>query len=467
MSSYSVRNGATSFGRRRARIRALPSAALVCLFLIIAFANVAVSSVAWSGNESEQGQDPIPIRAGARLVWDQPANSIDEMRSLTFRLYVDNAQSALTDVRCADIRTAVEFVCSGVLPTMSAGRHVLALASVQDGVETVPSAAIVVEFSGSAQVTAALSGAVAPSSSSAGLVCSGAPVECYESALIASGLEPVTALSAAPDGRIFFVEGERSVRVIVGNAIVPEAALALDQTDSRVVGLAIDTSFASTQTVFVAWTDSLAGSPRLNITRYREVQNTLGEGATIVTGLPFRSGALGPLAVDATGQLYVALPSVVQSESGVVARFTRDGFVPRENPASSPALAEGPASPTGIGIDPRRGNVWLVGQSPEGREAMISFAPSTGRLWPIRLIPAIEGRRQGSDPGFLIGVSNRLLRAVSTPYGAPEVVEEVRAAPGFELLAAAEAPNGSVYVSVVDTESDRSTSSILLLTRRQ
>ena len=235
----------------------------------------------------------------------------------------------------------------------------------------------------------------------------------------------------------------------------------------RVVGLAIDTSFASTQTVFVAWTDSLAGSPRLNITRYREVQNTLGEGATIVTGLPSRSGALGPLAVDATGQLYVALPSVVQSESGVVARFTRDGFVPRENPASLPALAEGPASPTGIGIDPRRGNVWLVGQSPEGREAMISFAPSTGRLWPIRLIPAIEGGRQGSDPGFLIGVSNRLLRAVSTPYGAPEVVEEVRAAPGFELLAAAEAPNGSVYVSVVDTESDRSTSSILLLTRRQ
>ncbi len=298
------------------------------------------------------------------------------------------------------------------------------------------------------------------------LGCVPPPFTCYESTLVATALEIVTTLSAAPDGRIFFIEGERRVRVIAGKGEVPEDVLAFDQIDSKVVGLAVDTDFAATRTVFVAWTESVAGSPLLNITRYREVQNTIGEGATIVTGLPFRNGALAPLAVDAVGLLYVALPSVDGSQPGVVARFTRDGSVPRDNLRSLPAVAEGYANPTGLGIDRRQGNVWMVGQSPEGREAVASFAPLTNESWPIRPIPATVAGRQGDgEPGLLMAVPTRLLRTSSVLTDDPEVVEEFRFASGSEVLAAAETPKGAIYVALMDAM-DRSTS-ILLLTRQQ
>jgi hypothetical protein len=431
--------------------------------------SVAISVACGGGDDSDQGQgqEGTPVRAGSRLGWDQAASSIDEIRSLSFQLYVDNLQSTLSDVRCADVPTATGFACSGALPNMSAGRHQLELTTVQNGVESSRSGAIVVEFSASALVTSAPISAVDSPPQNAGSLCSVAPpVQCYDSVLVASGLEPVTTLSAAPDGRIFFVEGERRVRVLAGNAIVPEAALTLDQTDSRIVGLAVDTSFASTRTVYVAWTDPPAGGSSLNITRYREVQNTLGEGATIVTGLPFRTGALAPLAVDAAGLLYAALPSVDGAGSGVVVRFTREGSVPRENPRSLPGVTEGHAMPTALGIDRQDGRVWMVGRSPDGREGVASFAPSTGRSWPINRISVMEPSQTRSDDGLLIGTSTSVLRTSSASNGTPELVEEVRLASGSELLAAAEAANRSVYVAVVNTENDRSTSSILLLTNR-
>jgi glucose/arabinose dehydrogenase len=452
-----------------ARLRSQPGEARAYGLLVLTLLTVAISAACGGGDESEQGQgqEPIPVRAGARLGWDQTASSRDEVRSLTFRLYVDDAQSTLTDVRCADTPTAAGFACSGVLPTMSAGRHVLTLASVENGAESARSAAIVVELSVSTQLTPPLSPAVDPASSGANSVCSTAPpVACYESALVASGLEPVTALSAAPDGRVFFIEGERRVRVIAGNMVALEPALSLDQADSRVVGLAIDTSFTTTRSVFVAWTDSPAGIPTLNITRYREVQNLFGEGATIVTGLPFRSGALAPLAVDASGLLFVALPSVGGSEPGAIARFTRDGFVPRDNPRSLPAIAEGHPAPTGLGIDRRHGNIWLVGQSPEGGEAIASFAQSANGSWQSRPISVSDAGRQGDDAGLVIGVATRLLRTSSSLEGTPQIFEEVRFVSGSEVLATAEAANGGVYVAIMETAKDRSTS-ILLLTRQQ
>ena len=115
-------------------------------------------------------------------------------------------------------------------------------------------------------------------------------------------------------------------------ALVPTPALTLPDPDSRLLSIAIDGSSSDRASVFVAWSEVTAdGRTRLNVTRYREVAGTLGEGAAIITGLHFAQGASAPIAVDGRGLLYVAVPAPATDDHGMVLRFTRDGFVPEIN----------------------------------------------------------------------------------------------------------------------------------------
>src|SRR4030095_6547475 len=111
------------------------------------------------------------------------------------------------------------------------------------------------------------------------------PMDCYGVNVIASGLGAVTALSPMPDGRVMFIESGQQVRIISSDTDGDAIALAA-VNNRQLTGLAIDTQFEKSQSVFIAWTELVRGVPVLNITRYRELRNVLGEGATIVTGLP-------------------------------------------------------------------------------------------------------------------------------------------------------------------------------------
>src|SRR5262245_63378005 len=111
----------------------------------------------------------------------------------------------------------------------------------------------------------------------------------------------------------------------------------------------------------------------MGITRYREVAGTLGESATIVSGLSFREDAIAPMAVDREGYLYVALPApadtaglnsdAIAEQTGRVLRFTRDGLVPPTNRGASPVIAEGYATPRGLAVDAQQGRLWLAGDN--------------------------------------------------------------------------------------------------------
>jgi hypothetical protein len=197
----------------------------------------------------------------------------------------------------------------------------------------------------------------------------------------------VSALSPAPDGRLFFVEGNTRVRVVADGALIPEPVLALSDDHARIAGLAVDAwSFSESRFVFVAWTDQTqSGQLQLNVTRYREVANTLGEGATILTGIPVPRDIPSPIAVDRQGLVYVAVPAShagsSSPESGIILRITRDGRVPPDNTFGLAAFASVFSTPTSLFLDTDQRLIWIAGRN-TGSPHAISIVPTSPLMQP-------------------------------------------------------------------------------------
>ena len=142
----------------------------------------------------------------------------------------------------------------------------------------------------------------------------------------------VGALSAAPDGRLFFIENGDRVRAVDRTGLIPQPALTLERGASQVIGLALDPNFLSSHFVFVAETVGRAdGSRDLTIVRFREVNNVLGEGAALVTGVRLPPTGDAPFTVDRSGRFFIAVPMSAGSAdiySGMVLQFEADGSVP-------------------------------------------------------------------------------------------------------------------------------------------
>ena len=83
------------------------------------------------------------ISGRERIGWDQQASSSSELATLRYAIYVDNARSVMADVTCASTAGAAGFACSGRLPSMSNGTHVLEIAAFveSDGIVESPRSA--------------------------------------------------------------------------------------------------------------------------------------------------------------------------------------------------------------------------------------------------------------------------------------------------------------------------------------
>ena len=70
------------------------------------------------------------ITGSERIGWQQQASSAAELSTFRYNIYVDNAANEIQEVSCAAAGGA--FACSGKLPSMSAGRHVLEISTFVD-----------------------------------------------------------------------------------------------------------------------------------------------------------------------------------------------------------------------------------------------------------------------------------------------------------------------------------------------
>ena len=411
------------------------------------------------GNDS--GADPLPLRGGERLAWDQTAESVQALRAHTYRLYVDGNRTTFADIRCSETPSSGGYRCSGLVPGMAAGRHSLELTSIVNGIESPRSAPIIVMLATSTTSATAMAPAVSPTAlAAANAVTSACALtsssgECFDSRMIANGLDLPSALSPTSDGRLFFIEGNSRVRAIDRDVLVPEPVLERPNPDARLVGLAVDQEFERTRSVFVAWTElNRDGMSSLNVTRYRELQNRFAEGATIISGLAIPPDAVAPLALDREGLLYVGLP-------GAVLRVTRDGLVPSSNPRASPIIAETRAAPSALAVDSSGQRVWLAGRE-AGHLFVASFAVlrREDAAWLANITPASASELPdvvSADPTLVLATSDgngqalltaggRLFSARVTGVGRFAQVEELQLPDGDTAFAAAAGPAGSWYV---------------------
>jgi hypothetical protein len=308
---------------------------------------------------------------------------------------------------------------------------------------------------------------------------------------VASGVRHPQWLSPTADGRLLFVEDGKAVRTIEDAILVAEPALVAPGIDGRIVGIAVDRSSNSGGAVFVAWTDLAADGPRLNITRYRELQNVLGEGATIVSGLPFPDDAVAPLAVDSTGLLYLAMPAPdaarlrasdqIASDTGAILRFTRDGQVPASNARMSPMVAEGYSRPTAMAIESGTNRVWLAGDQPYWSSSLATFPVpiSAAGGWPHRPQAALRMSRDGvrrqtpaslsvvrgpdTSEWLVLGSEGQLSTGSVTRNGGLEAMEPLHFNPAMNAHSVAQSALDSWYVV---TGADTASATILRLTRR-
>src|SRR5690606_5639251 len=89
-------------------------------------------------SSNNNGPQPSPpgssggntITGSERLGWDQVANSASELSRLRYVVYVDGVRREMEGVSCAQTPGPAGYACSGRLPQMSPGTHVLELATV-------------------------------------------------------------------------------------------------------------------------------------------------------------------------------------------------------------------------------------------------------------------------------------------------------------------------------------------------
>jgi len=326
-----------------------------------------------SGPDDPGGGDgaPVTLNGGERLAWDQTSGT-QAIQSYTFRFFVDGTESALSDVRCEAGSSSGSFRCSGLLPPMVVGLHSLEVAAVAAGEQSNTSVPLLVRViatsvSGTPSVPTVTTVASAPPSELD--VC--VPEACYRARQVATGVGLVSAMAVVPGGRLFFIERGQVVRAVEDGQAGPPVLIA-DPARSRLIGLVVPPDFSETRRVFVAWAERTGMGEVLNVTRYREVEGSFGEAATIITGLPIPEAAGAPVAMDDQGLLYVALPAdPVSGSEGTVLRFDADGRVPAANPGPQPAISAGYDQPSALAWDAANRQIWLTGIDP--RMAPISL----------------------------------------------------------------------------------------------
>jgi glucose/arabinose dehydrogenase len=441
--------------------------------------SVACCSVLASCGGSNSPPSPAPGPGGSetingteRLGWNQTAADPAELATFRYAIYVDGARSEIGDSSCSS--SGAGYACSGRLPAMTAGSHVIEVATfVLDG-------ATVVESPRSTPLTVTVRGATAGAGPAArafpASVTTSEGVQLAVESLAADFDMPVD-LAVARDGRLLVAEQGGRISFLTPGDSESRPAIVLDdvlvtEPEGGLLAIALDPDFERTRFVFALHTTpGRAGEPSFRVVRLREVAGTLGERVVLLDDIPAAvDRPSGSLRFGPDAKLYVALDDGgradaagrLSSYNGKVLRLNGDGTTPADQPAGSPVYAVGPRSPRGIDWQPETGALWVVdGGGGESRATAFRQpnARSRGSATSVVNMPAGSSPRSASfyraesipafDGDLLIADGEALHRLKLGGRGVQELVstERLLVGGGDQVRAVTVGRDGSIYVA--------------------
>ena len=362
---------------------------------------------------NESGGSPVVLHGGERLGWDQPAPSGTNPSFYTYIMYVDGWANTLTHVNC-EASVSSRFTCSALLPSMSPGRHSLTLVASEGSAMSAPSRPLevtVVVAASPSQQTSLVGNSVAQPS------CTGAG-RCYRSVAVLRSSGVISTPVSALNGRILFVVDGRQIQSVSTTSTAANVLLNVESPAARILSIAVPDGGPH---VWVTSVETRVDGTRvLAITRYRLVENTLGEPATVVSmSIP----EIEPrVVIDSDGHIYVAMPASRTTKASVL-RLMENGTTPSRQ--ASPELLSVPPELRAIALAPDN-QLWISGVDSSGRWQLGRIEPTGAGA--IQSVPAADDRQNpGSDitsmafmrDGAAPAESSVLVVAGGTLYRAP------------------------------------------------
>lgn len=315
------------------------------------------------GGESITGRE--------RLGWDQAAASTTELATFRYAIYVDNVRSVLADVTCGQTPGPNGYPCSGRLPAMSNGSHVLELAAFTE--------AQGIQESGRSQPLRVTVAAVVASSGATNGLTSGSIIETSDGVqlradVLYEGLREPRAIAIAADERAF-------VGTADGVLIIKDGALAgpPQLTDGAAIALDLSPNFSRDGHVFVTQVLPPAAESRLfRTSRVTDMGGWLADRRVILEHGPASADPAAALRFSADGKLHLAFDDGgdpvgadrMAEWRGKLLRMEPDGRTPRDQAAASPVLWRGLASPRGFDWTRDGRAIWLADGSTDGVERL-------------------------------------------------------------------------------------------------
>ena len=239
----------------------------------------------------------------------------------------------------------------------------------------------------------------------------------FTESMVAGGISSPTAMSFAPDGRLFVCQQTGQLRVIKNGSLLasPFLTVTVDSAGERgLLGIAFDPNFASNQFVYIYYT--VPGAPPHNrVSRFTANGDVVLAGSELpLLELNNLSSATnhngGALHFGLDGKLYIAVGENANSANsqtltnllGKILRLNSDGTIPNDNPFFNQATgsnraiwALGLRNPFTFAVQPGSGRSFIndVGQS--AREEINLGVAGSNYGW-----PTCEGPCTPANPNF-------------------------------------------------------------------
>ncbi len=230
-----------------------------------------------------------------------------------------------------------------------------------------------------------------------------------------------TAMTFAPDGRLFVLQQGGQIRVVKNGALLPTPFATVDtdmQGEHGLVGIAFDPNFATNQYVYVYY---IAKTPTIHarVSRFTasgDVADASGETLIIeLDDTPYNVHVGGAMHFAADGTLFIAtgensVTSNAQSLNtvkGKLLRINPDGTIPASNPfynsttgRNKAIWAVGLRNPYTFAIQPGTGRIFVNNVGDATWEEINDMAAGKNYGWPICEGPCNPPNAQYTDPVY-------------------------------------------------------------------